>query len=107
MLMAITTTVLTLASLLLFLASFLMSGAFAGRVPGGSQAVGLQWFATAGDDDGRGALRLRRQDMGKDGQRQQREAGTERLLQGEPPAARPVRTSIDRRRQGGTTTAGR
>lgn len=41
MLMAITTTVLTLASLLLFLASFLMSGAFAGRVPGGSQAVGL------------------------------------------------------------------
>lgn len=34
-------TVATLASMLLFLASFLMSGAFAGRVPGGSQAVGL------------------------------------------------------------------
>lgn len=41
MLMAVTTTVMTLASMLLFLASLLMSGAFAGRVPGGSQAVGL------------------------------------------------------------------
>ena len=40
-LMAITTTLAVLASMLLFLASLLMSGAFAGRVPGGSQAVGL------------------------------------------------------------------
>ena len=34
-------TLATLASMLLFLASFLMSGAFSGRVPGGSNAVGL------------------------------------------------------------------
>lgn len=41
MLMAVITTLTTLASMLLFLASFLMSGAFAGRVPGGSNAAGL------------------------------------------------------------------
>lgn len=39
--MAITTTLAVLASMLLFLASLLMSGAFAGLIPGGSQAVGL------------------------------------------------------------------